>query len=338
MPAISILLPVYNAAGTLPECIASLDAQTLADYEVIAVDDGSQDGTPSLLRAWAERDRRVRLLSLAHGGIVVALQSGLAECRGRFVARMDADDRSHPERLDKQFDFLEAHPEVDVVSSRVRAFPEEDVRDGFRVYLEWLNALLTPEQIRREIFVESPLPHPSVMFRRDAVLAAGGYQEHGWAEDYDLWLRMHLAGSRFAKLPETLLDWRERPDRLTRSDSRYSLENFLREKAHYLALGPLRGRDGVFIWGAGMMGRRISKHLLRAGALLAAFIDIDPKKIGGTRRGKPIIAPEALESEWGMYRRPVLLSAVGARGARVLIRERLVAGGMREGIDWWAVA
>jgi hypothetical protein len=220
----------------------------------------------------------------------------------------------------------------------VRAFPAQDVRQGFALYVEWLNGLLGDADIRRELFVESPLPHPSVMFRREIVQALGGYQEHGWAEDYDLWLRLALHGARFAKLPETLLDWREHAGRLTRSDSRYSLENFLRAKAHYLARGPLVGRDAVLIWGAGMAGRRLGKQLQRQQAPLAVYIDIDPKKIGRTRRGCPIVAPSELAGWWGRYQNPILLAAVAARGARPLIRAQLEKETLTEGADWWFAA
>ena len=337
MPLISVLLPVYNAAHTLPEALESLRAQTLTDFEVIAVDDGSTDTTPEILARFS-RDSRFRSFSQPHQGILPALNAGLAACRAPYVARMDADDRAHPARLEKQAAFLDAHPEVAVTGCLVRAFPAEHVRTGFRIYLEWLNSLTTHADICREIFVESPLPHPSVMFRREWVERVGGYQERGWPEDYDLWLRLCLAGARFAKVPEVLLEWRERPDRLTRTDSRYSLENFLRAKAHYLARGPLAGRDAVIVWGAGMMGRRLSKHLLRQGAPLAAFVDIDPRKIGNTRRGRPIIAPQDLPGWWRRYENPVLLAAVGARGARQLIRQRLTRLGLVEGRDWWGVA
>jgi hypothetical protein len=176
------------------------------------------------------------------------------------------------------------------------------------------------------------------MIRREWLEQLGGYEEHGWAEDYDLWLRMYLAGAYFYKLPEVLLDWRESPHRLTRADSRYSLENFIQAKAHYLAHGPLAGRNAVIIWGAGMMGRRLSKHLQRQNVPLAAFIDIDPRKIGNTRRGLPILPPEGLLACWNSYTNPVVLAAVAARGARQLIRQRLQTYGLQEGQDWWSVA
>lgn len=338
MACVSVLLPCYNTAVTLNEALDSLTCQTLGDFEIIAVDDGSTDDTVQILRSRAAQEPRLRLLQQPHAGIIAALNVGLAHCTAPLVARMDADDRAHPERLEKQAAFLRANPEFDLVSCRVEGFPAGQVRQGFTIYLEWLNGLLSDEQIRREIFIESPLPHPSLVFRREALLRLGGYQDHGWAEDYDLLLRFYLDGARFAKLSEVLLEWREHPERLTRRDPRYSLENFLRAKAYYLARGPLLGRDAVFLWGAGMIGRRLGKHLARQGAPLVAYVDIDPRKIGRTRRGLPILPPEALLDQWRGYANPALLAAVGARGARSLIRQRLADFGMREGRDWWGVA
>lgn len=338
LPAVSILMPCYNAAATLEEALKSLFSQTLTDFEIVAVDDGSTDQTADILQRWARRDRRLRVLSSPHQGIIAALNLGLAACRAPFVARMDADDRSMPERLALQVEYLNQNPETGVVSCLVRGFPAGQVREGFQIYLDWLNLLVSEEDIRREIFIESPLPHPSVTFRRDLVLGAGGYQERGWAEDYDLWLRLYLQEVGFAKIPALLLEWREHPRRLTRCDSRYSLENFLRAKAFYLARGPLRDRDAVIIWGAGMMGRRLSRHLERESAPLVAFVDIDPRKIGRIRRGRPVISPADLPGWLQRYHNPVVLASVGARGARALIRQQLIEMGLCEGKDWWCAA
>ena len=338
MPTVSVFMPCYNAAETVEEALDSISRQTLSDFEVVAVDDGSTDSTLATLRDWAGGDARFRVLSRPHGGVIAAANAGWEACRAPYLARMDADDHAHPQRLARQVAFLDEHPGVAAVSSLVKAFPEDQVREGFRIYIRWLNSLVTNEDIRREMFIESPLPNPSVTMRADWMKRMGGYQKIGWPEDYDLWLRMYLAGARFAKIPEVLLEWREHPKRITRTDSRYSLENFIRAKAHYLARGPLTGRDAVIVWGAGMMGRRLSKHLQRQNVPLVVFVDIDPKKIGRTRRGLPIIPPEDLLDWWGRYENPVVLAAVGARGARQLIRGRLNAMGLREGVDWWGTA
>ena len=336
--AVSVLMPCYNAQDTVDVAVRSILEQTLTKFELIAVDDGSTDRTAERLRDWAARDRRVRVLSFTHGGIIEALNGGLVACRAALIARMDADDRAHPKRLAKQVHFLAEHPELAVVGSYVGAFPGDQVREGFKQYLAWLNSLDTPELIARDIFVESPLAHPSTMIRAEWLQRVGGYQEHGWPEDYDLWLRMHVAGARMGKVRELLLDWRGRPDRLTRTDGRYSVENFLRAKAHYLCRGPLADREAVIVWGAGQMGRRLAKHLERNAASLVAFVDIDPKKIGSVKRGLPILSAGELPDLLKQYREPVVLAAVGSRGARELIRERLDGMGLVENRDYWAVA
>jgi len=338
MPRISILIPCYNASHTLNEAIESMLNQTYTDFEIIAVDDGSEDDTKRILENWAKRDNRIKVFAKEHSGIIDSLNYGLKYCTAEYIARMDADDRSHHERLAEQIAFLDDHPKIGLVSCLVKGFPQNHVREGFRVYINWLNSLVYNDEIQRDMYVESPLPHPSVVFRKQVMLEVGGYQEHGWAEDYDLWLRMAQAGIQFAKVPRECLEWREHPERLTRKDSRYSLENFLRAKAYYLVKGPLSGKDAVILWGAGMMGRRLSKQLRRQGAPIVAFVDIDPKKIGHTKHQLPIISPDELIPWLNRYQRPILLAAVGARGARTLIRERMNNLGFIETVDWWSVA
>lgn len=338
MPQVSVLLPCFNAESTIEEALSSLAAQSYRDFEVLCVDDGSTDNTVSILEDWSQRDSRFVLVKKTHQGVIQAANTGLVLCRTPLIVRMDADDRCHPDRIRLQREYLLNNPAVAVVGSLVNGFPAETVGEGFKLYYDWLNSLVTHEDISREIFIESPLANPSTAFRKSWIDQVGGYQDHGWPEDYDLWLRLYLAGAQFAKIPRVLLEWREHPERLTHQDSRYSVENFLRAKAHYLAKGPARDRDAVFIWGAGMTGRRLSKHLVREGLSLTAFIDVDPKKIGSTRRGKPIISQDDLLSLWKQYQNPILLAAVRARKARPLIRENLKKMNLIEGKDWWAAA
>ena len=337
-PRVSVLMPCYNVEDTLDECMRSLVDQTLRDIEIVAVDDGSTDETLSMLQDWARKDSRIRVLAREHAGIIPALNAGWKACRSGYIARMDADDRSHLERMEKQAQFLDEHPDIALTASLVEGFPKEHLREGFRIYIAWLNSLVETEDLAREIFIESPLAHPSVMMRREWLENVDGYQDYGWPEDYDLWLRMHLAGARMQKVPEVLLYWREHPARLTRTDSRYAVEAFLKAKAHYLCEGPLQDSDAVIVWGSGQMGKRLSKHLIREGAKIIAFIDVDPGKIGRTRRGIPIYAPEALPEFLAREGNAFVLSAVGSRGARPKIRAHLNQLGLQEGKNWWCVA
>jgi glycosyltransferase involved in cell wall biosynthesis len=133
-PTVSVLLPVSNAVPYLGDCIASLGRQTLSAYEVVAIDDGSTDGSTEALEAWADVDSRVRLIHQPPSGLIAALNAGLELCAAPLVARMDADDISHPQRLELQVRSLEENPAIGVISCRVRHFPWHGVGEGFRIY------------------------------------------------------------------------------------------------------------------------------------------------------------------------------------------------------------
>jgi glycosyltransferase involved in cell wall biosynthesis len=335
MPAISILLPCKNAAATLGECLDSIAAQTWEDYELLLVDDASSDGSRALAVERAARDPRIRPLVNSGRGLVAALNQGLAHARGELVARMDADDRMYPERLMLQAGFLRRNPHIGLVGSRVRVFPAELVQAGYREYERWQNQCLSPRQIADHIYLESPLAHPSVMFRRRWIERVGGYREGPFPEDYELWLRLHAAGCPMAKLPEVLLDWREGPERTSRRDPRYAREAFDRLRADYLARDPrlLRRRGELVIWGAGRRTRKRCRQLLGRGFAVQAWVDIDPCKIGNFLQGVPVVSPDWLRRS----PRPLVLCYVGNHGARELIGLELHAMGYRRGRDYLAV-
>jgi len=330
-PSISVLLPVYNGSRYLEEALLSIMAQTFSDWECVVMDDGSTDGSADLAEKAAVGDSRIKVMRRGHSGLVETLNAGLAVCRAPLVARMDADDVSLPERLGKQFAYMESHPEIALCGCHVRSFPEETLGEGMKLYEEWLNSVASEEEIGRDIFVESPFAHPSVMYRREAVLRSGGYEDNGWPEDYDLWMRLYVCGARFAKLPETLYLWRDYPERLSRTHRIYTIPRFRKLKAHYLLQSRLRSRREVTVWGAGREGRWWQRELAVAGVSVTRFIDIDPKKIGRRVGEAPVFGPEALEAK-----RPgdLILCAVGARGARLLIRDRLIKYGYEEPGDF----
>jgi glycosyltransferase involved in cell wall biosynthesis len=336
VPAVSVLLPVRDAGPHLEASLTSLARQSLTGFEVVAVDDGSTDGSGAVLDRWAAEDPRVRVIHQGARGLVKALNRGLEHCRAPLVARMDADDVCHPKRLELQAELLASRPEVGVASCAVRHFPRHRIEQGFRLYEDWLNSLGSHRTMALQRFVESPVAHPSVMFHRALVAEAGGWRDAGWPEDYDLWLSLFEAGVVFEKVPRPLLFWRDHDARLTRIDPRYSTPSFLRCKAHYLARGPLADTKGTILWGAGQTGRRLSKFLREEGVAIDAVVDIDPAKIGTSLRGRPVIAPGSLPEHLGDG--TVVLAAVASRGARELIRAQLRGMGLEEGRGFWCVA
>jgi glycosyltransferase involved in cell wall biosynthesis len=329
---ISVVLPFRDAGATIDAAVASLLDGAPEPLEVLAVDDGSTDGGAERVRSWVERDDRVRLIPTARPGLVGALCTGVATARGGLIARMDADDLCHPRRLAKQREALRDRPELGLVGTQVEAVADAgEVGEGLARYVAWQNGLITPGDHRRELFVESPLCHPSVMMRREALEAVGGYRESSGPEDYELWLRFDAAGYAMAKLPEVLLTWRHQAGRATFTSPRYALERFRETKAPFLARRVAEsGRARSVVWGAGATGRKLVRQLERHGFRAAAFIDIDPDKIGGIARGAPIHAADALDA-----RTDVVVAAVGARGARDLIRPELDRRGFIEGESYW---
>jgi cellulose synthase/poly-beta-1,6-N-acetylglucosamine synthase-like glycosyltransferase len=332
---VSVLLPVRDARPTLPRCLASLARQTLADHEVVAVDDGSTDGSAAMLDEAARRNPRIRVFRIPPSGLVAALNLGLEEARSPLVARMDADDVAHRERLARQAERLREDPTTGILGCRVRLTGAPGFANrGMRDYVRWQNRLLDHDAIVREMFVESPLAHPSVMMRTRVARALGGYRAFDGPEDYDLWLRAHAAGFRFGKLAETLLAWTDGPRRLSRTDPRYAPARFQALKIAALAQGPLRGRSGIVIWGGGRIGKSWSRALGRSGHRVLAFVEVDPRKIGQRVHGVPVVAL----AEAGRFPGALHLAAVGQPGARGRIRAAGLRLGLREGLDLVAVA
>lgn len=332
-PAISVLLPFHDAASTLTAALDSCLAQSFTDIEVLVVDDGSRDESADIVRSFAARDERVHLFQPGRLGLVGALNHGLALAHAPLVARMDADDVMYPERLQRQYDFMNAHPSIGLCGCCVRVVPEERVEAGFREYIRWQNACVTPAQIAEEIYWESPIAHPTFLFRRDVVVRAGGYRHGDFPEDYELLLRLHSAGVTMAKLPEVLLDWADSPGRATRTDPRYAREAFDRLRAAHLAQDTRLHARPLVIWGAGRRTRRRVNLLLDRGFQPAAWIDIDPKKIGNVIRGATVHAPAWLERGT----RPFVLAYVTAHGARERIADQLQAFGYQRGLDYLMV-
>ncbi len=326
-PQISVLLPARNAAATLREAAGSMLAQVDAPpLELVLIDDRSTDATRDVATGVAARDSRVRVIDGPGEGLVAALNFGLTQCRAPLLARMDADDLARPDRLRLQHEWLEAHPRAGAVGTRVRMIPRP-LTPGLARFEEWLDSVITEEECSAARFVESPLVHPSILFRREALDAVGGYRDAGWAEDWDLLLRIHAAGFTLGKVPELLLDWRDSPERLTRTGSVYRPERMVALRASFLSEGPLRDR-AFDVWGAGPTGKELARALEAHGRFPDRFIDIDPRK--KMARGKRVIQA----SELGPPEGKLIVCAVGAAGARETIREHLLPLGYLEERDF----
>jgi glycosyltransferase involved in cell wall biosynthesis len=265
MPALSVLLPVRDAAPWLEASLASLWRQTFRDFEVVAVNDGSSDGSGELLERAARREPSLRVTHTPPRGLPAALNTALERARGRLIARQDADDLSHRRRFEIQMARLAARPETAVIGSRVRLFPAPAVRAGMRRWARWHNGLMTHEAMAREALIDSPLAHGTAVIRRAALEAAGGWQDRGWAEDADLWLRLLESGARLMKTPEVLYGWRQHRGSATHVDARYRPEAWMALRLDALRRGTLLGARQVTLVGVGASLERWRAALAGAG-------------------------------------------------------------------------
>ncbi len=325
-PLVSVLLPVRDGAAHLDEAIESIEEQSFVEFEVVAIDDGSMDDTHQKLQEWASRDARVTVIQQAPQGIVAALEVGRGVARGRYLARMDADDVSARTRFARQYEWMESEPKLSICGCWVEYFPREHVHGGARWYEAWMNSITEREEVAREIFVECPIAHPTFFMRAEAVAAVGGYRDRGWPEDYDLVFRLWRAGGGLGVVPEKLLSWREGESRLSRTDPTYSPEAFRRCKVHYLLKAFPGVIEGALIWGAGPVGKALATELVKRGAKVSAFAEVDPRKIGQRIHDVPV-----LDTARALAERDVLhLGAVGQKGAREQLRSLLSEGGLEE--------
>lgn len=327
----TVVLPARNAEATIDAALRSILEQTFRDFVVLAIDDGSTDGTAARLQHVARQDARVTVLSTGGMGLVGALNLGLEKTRTPLLARMDADDVSLPHRFEKSVAALE--PDWAGVGTGVEIVrADRPPSPNLQAYGRWLSSLTSPQLVFRDRFIESPLCHPSMLLRTDALRAAGGWRDGPFPEDWELWLRLLERGEQLSVVPEVLHQWTDHDRRLTRTDERYALERHLSLKADYLAR-LLRGRP-ITLWGATDTGRALSKALTALGLTIARFVELDARKVGQRIHGVPVVHPDALELEANAH----VLSCVAAKGAREDIRAFLRARGLEELRDFTCVA
>jgi glycosyltransferase involved in cell wall biosynthesis len=210
IPRISVIMSVYNAERHLADAIRSILNQTFTDFEFLIVNDGSRDSSAAIMDAFAESDPRIRVIRQENRGLIASLNRMLDEARAPLVARMDADDISLPTRFERQIAFLSEHTDHGVVGTNTHELDE----GGIIFECSDLHPL-DHFGIATAMEYRSPICHPSVMMRRDAILAVGGYRRpYTHCEDYDLWLRL-LERTRLANLPDRLLLYRRSPGQVS---------------------------------------------------------------------------------------------------------------------------
>lgn len=331
MPRVSVLLPVYNAELTVRRAAQSILDQSMSDLELIVVDDGSTDQSAKVVSEI--KDSRIRLIRENHHGVSRTANTAFQHARGELIARMDADDVSRPDRLARQLQYIEQH-KADVVGSQVRmtTLSGQSVPSMSR-YEQWINRdTMSHDEIVALRFVEFPLVNPTIMARKSYFEMQ--FAEGDFPEDYDLMLRAASSGMKFGKVKSELLQWADSEGRLTRNSNRYSEGAFMDCRRSHFRNDVLRDVDCVDLWGGGKTGKRWFHWLQKEGVAIRRVIEVDARKVGTVFNKVPVIHFDQMPGSDGT----VLISAVGAMGAREKIQKHCEERGYQSGKNLWFVA
>lgn len=330
LPLISVLMPVRNGGEHLFPAVNSILQQSLSALELIVVDDHSSDGAVNRLAEQCGHDARLKIAHNPGRGVSAACNHAASLANAQLLARMDGDDIALPERLARQYEYLQQHPELGLCGAEVDIFTDKGTAaGGYQRYQHWINQLHEPAEIAASLYVESPIPNPTAVFHRAVYEQLGGYHDSPWHEDYDLYLRAHHLGIRMGKPKGVLLRWRDHQQRSTRNQNRYKQTQLTACKAYYLAQHELRGRP-VIICGGGPVALALHDALIEQSVEILGFIDVAPGRIGQQKRGKPVWGIEAITAtESNCY-----LAAVGQPGRRQAINQLFLQCGLRAQHDF----
>ncbi len=260
---ISILLPVFNAAPFLGECLDSTLAQTYTDWELIAINDFSTDESPAILQSYANQDHRIQVLQNEEKGIIPALKLALQSSSGSYITRMDADDKMATHKLEALQCLLKQCGEGYVATGLVNYFSEQPLGNGYKKYEKWLNQLTTKASNFSEIYKECVIPSPCWMLSKNDLRRIGGFDLDIYPEDYDLCFRMYEMSLKVATEKSVLHYWRDHSNRASRNDPHYSDNSFLDLKLSYFLKLDYNKKQTLVLWGAGKKGKQIAKYLVK---------------------------------------------------------------------------
>lgn len=326
---ISILMSFYNAEPFLTPCIQSILNQTESDWELIAVNDFATDQSVQIIRRFAERDSRIKVLENTREGIVPALQLALKHSSGQLITRMDADDLMQPNKLKLMKTVLQQNGPGSVITCLVKYFSHEGpVGGGYLRYAEWLNNLTLKSHNFTEVYRECVIPSPAWMCFRSDLLAADAFHPEVYPEDYDLCFRFYRQKLKVIGLPQILHHWRDYPHRTSRTDARYANPRFFALKVPWFNRLDRDSSRPLVLWGAGPTGKELAQHLTHSGNEFI-WITGNPTKHGKNIYGT-VVQPESILKS---LKNPQILIAISAPKARYEIEETLQISGLKKGKD-----
>ncbi|WP_460219015.1 glycosyltransferase family 2 protein [Psychroserpens sp. MEBiC05023] len=276
---ISILIPFKNTELYLTECLNSIIDQDYQNWELLIVDDHSTDNSYSIVNAFAENDKRIKVFKNNKYGIIEALRLAYFESSGNYITRMDSDDIMHPKKLSTMLKDLKRYGPEHIALGLVKYFSAKGIGDGYAKYESWLNNLTRQGLNYSEIYKECVIPSPSWMLHRDDLKAIGGFMPNRYPEDYDLTFRCYKHQIKCIPSQSVLHYWRDYSTRASRIDEHYAENHFLELKLDYFLELDFDTSRPLTVWGAGQKGKKVAT-LLKEKNVKFTWICDNPKKIG----------------------------------------------------------
>ncbi len=282
---ISILTPFKNTETFLEACLNSIVNQTYINWELLIVDDNSDDSSYAIVEKFSKKDDRIKLFKNSGNGIIDALQLAFKHSKGEFITRMDSDDVMLPNKLEILANNLLNYGKQHVAVGLVNYFSEEGIKDGYKNYEIWLNDLTKEGNNYSEIYKECVIPSPCWMLHRNDLITCDAFNPNTYPEDYDLAFRFYKHGFKCIPCDEVIHNWRDYSLRTSRTHIHYAENHFLDLKLKYFLELDYNTNKTLTIWGAGTKGKKSAKTLINKNIPFEWICD-NPNKIGRDIYGK----------------------------------------------------
>ncbi|WP_353777556.1 glycosyltransferase [Winogradskyella sp. 3972H.M.0a.05] len=329
-PLISILTPFKNTEQYLPECLDSILNQSYAHWELLIVDDHSEDRSATIVSKYAESDPRIKLLKNSGQGIIEALNTAFSHSEGDYLTRMDSDDIMHPDKLSLMLKDLQQHGKGHIALGLVEYFSNEGISDGYARYERWLNTLTKTGSNYSEIYKECVIASPCWMIHKDDFLKCDAFNPNLYPEDYDLTFRFYKHNIKCIPSSNLLHYWRDYSTRTSRTHEHYAQNYFLDIKLRYFLELDHDNTRPLTVWGAGFKGKTIAKQLVDNNIPFYWICD-NPKKIGKSIYGQLLYNFDYLRE----LEQPQSIVTVANEGAQSEIRAYFKAQNMKPMTDYF---
>ena len=323
-------MPFKNTAQYIDECIQSIKLQSYENWELLAVNDHSTDGSEVIVEQQATSDERIHLILNSGNGIIDALKTAFRQSKGQFVSRMDSDDIMKPAKLAHMVSQLNQSGPGHIALGQVQYFSKIRISEGYQKYEAWINQLTKAGNNYSEIYKECVIPSPSWMVFKDDLELCGAFNHDRYPEDYDLTFRFRKNQLKCLPCSQVLHLWRDYPTRTSRTSENYAQNSFLELKVFYFLELDYDPSRPLALWGAGDKGKEIAKLLIASGVEFYWLCD-NPRKIGKKIYGRELLAYQELKN----WKEPQSIISVANPEAQTEIRSYLQDWGMQSFLDYF---